>query len=487
MKVISRVKLYIEQTTMYRTVLYALVALTVWSWIGGMFGTIDLFPVAMAIQLLIAVGVGYCVDRLLAWAYKVKPNPESIFITAFILYFLITPDGSIKNFVLIAVAAAVAAVSKYLVVWRGKHVFNPAAFGAVFIGVSTLGFASWWVATPWLFPHIIALGALVVYKSRQVSLVLTYSFVSLLFIGITALANGVPLGGLIQTATISYPIIFLACFMLTEPQTLAPKKKQQIGIAIAVATLAYGHSLIAAPIPINPETALLVGNAISASLVIQRSTKLTLLGRRKLPGDQVEYVFSSERKIDFTAGQYAELHVSHVGPDKRGVRRMFTVASRPGSDEVKFITRHTLPSSTFKKALMNLAVGMNVKVTGVWGDFTLPEGKNKKVLMIAGGVGVTPFLSQLEWLEYTGQVRDVVFIYAVTNKKDAVDVSHSKKIARTVVHEGPLKQDDIAKYVKDIAKRQVYISGPPAMVSQSSADVRRLGATNIHKDFFAGY
>lgn len=487
MKIISRVRLYIDQTTMYRVVLYALMALTVWSWIGGLFGAIDLFPVAMAIQLLIAVGVGYGTDRLLAWAYKVKPNPESIFITAFILYFLITPDGSIKNFLLIAVAAAVAAVSKYLVMWRTKHVFNPAAFGVVFIGLSTLGFASWWVATPWLFPHVIALGALVVYKSQQASAVLTYSFVSLLFIGAVAAVNGVPLGGIVQTATMSYPVIFFACFMLTEPQTLAPKKKQQIAIAAVVATLAYGHSLVAAPVSISPEMALLIGNVISAILVMQRSAKLKLLGRRKLPGDQVEYVFSSENKIDFIAGQYAELHVPHTNPDKRGFRRMLTVASRPGANEVRFITRHAMPGSTFKKTLMSLTVGSYVKVTGVWGDFTLPDDKNKKILMIAGGVGVTPFLSQLEWLEYTGQVRDVVLIYAVTNKRDAVDLSHIKKIAHVVVHVGVLKQNDIASYVKDIEKRQVYISGSPAMVSQMSVSARRLGAANIHKDFFAGY
>jgi hypothetical protein len=99
MKLFNAVKAHIDKTTMYRTALYSLCGLAFWSWVLGFFGLIDFFPVAMVLQLLIIVGAGYAIDRLLAYAFKVKSNPESILITGLILYFLISPNGTTEHFV----------------------------------------------------------------------------------------------------------------------------------------------------------------------------------------------------------------------------------------------------------------------------------------------------------------------------------------------------------------------------------------------------
>jgi len=486
MKLFNAAKAHIDKTTMYRTVLYSLVGLTVWSWIFGFIGLVDFFPVAMAIQLLIAVGVGYAVDRLLAYMFKVKPNPESILITAFILYFLISPKGSTESFVLIGLAAAFAAMSKYLVTWHGKHIFNPAAIGVAVLSLAGLGYASWWVATPWLLPFVFILGSVVVYKTKRTDMALFYILASLVMITINSSLNGTFEPSLIWTALSSYPILFFAGFMLTEPQTLAPRKRQRNAVAIIVAVLA-NSGFAFGPIAASPELALLIGNAISAFVARQRTAVLKLTSRRKLPGDQVEYAFVSHKPLQFEAGQYAELHLPHIKPDERGYRRMLTIASRPGTNRVTIITRHPEPSSTFKKTLMKLGVGKQVRITGVWGDFVLPHDRGQKLLLVAGGVGITPFLSQLEWLEHEGQVRDVVLIYSVKDKNEAIDLVQYKKIAKIILHEGVLTTDILDQYVPDIAKRIVYISGPPKMVDSVSVQARKSGALRVRRDFFAGY
>lgn len=487
MKLLGLVKAHIDKTTMYRTVLYSLFGLTVWSWVFGFFGLIDFFPVAMAVQLLIAVGFGYTVDRLLAYAFKIKPNPESILVTAFILYFLISPNGSTENFVLIGAAAVFAAMSKYLVIWRGKHLFNPAAIGVVVTGIVGLGYASWWVATPWLLPFVLILGCVVVYKTRRGDMVLLYILTSLVMVCITAVLRGSFEPNLLWVALTSYPILFFASFMLTEPQTLAPRKKQRNSIAVAVAVIA-NSGFVLGPIAATPELALLVGNVISAAVAGQRSVVLTLKSRRKFSGgDQIEYSFTAHKQLQFEAGQYAELHLPHVKPDERGYRRMFTIASRPNTKDVTIITRHPEQGSTFKKTLAKLGIGKQLRITGIWGDFVLPGDVNQKLLFIAGGVGITPFLSQLDWLEYEGQVRDIVLIYAVKNKADAIDLEHYKKFVKVIIHEGALSSADIRGYAEGIAKRSVYVSGPPTMVDAVAKHATQLGALSVRRDFFAGY
>ena len=486
MRLLTAIKAHIDQTSMYRTVLYSLMGLVVWSWIFGFFGMIDFFPVAMAIQLLVAVGLGCVVDRLLAYTFKVRPNPESILITGFILYFLISPNGSIQNLVLIGMAAILAALSKYLVTWRGKHIFNPAALGVAIVGLTGLGYASWWVATPWLLPFVAVLGAVVVYKTRRVDMVLTYLLVSIAVITMMAIIKGTFEPGLLWTVLVSYPLVFFACFMLTEPQTLAPKRRQRNSIAGLVAVIANSQIALG-PIAASPELAILVGNLVSAVIAKQRSTVLKLVSRRKLSGDQVEYSFTAHAPLQFEAGQYAELHLPHLKPDGRGYRRMFTIASRPGTKDITIITRHPQPSSSFKKTLMKLAIGRQLRVTGVWGDFVLPADMSQKLLFVAGGVGITPFLSQLAWLEYEDQARDIVLIYAVKNQAEAIDLDRYKKLVKVIVHEGILTNEDIQRYVRDVAKRSVYVSGPPIMVDAVAKQARQLGAQSIHRDFFAGY
>jgi glycine betaine catabolism B len=486
MKPLAQIKAKIDNITMYRTILYALIGLAVWSWVLGFVGLIDFFPVAMAVQLLIAVGVGYAVDRLLAYVYKVRPNPESIFITAFIMYFLILPNGTVQNFVLTGLAMALAAASKYVITWRGKHLFNPVAFGVGVLGLTGIGYASWWVATPWLLPFVLVAAAMVIYKTRRLDMVLLYIVVSMATIMLFAVINSTANVGLMVTIFTSYPILFFASFMLTEPQTLAPKRKQQNIIAAGVALLAHSQ-VILGPVAATPELALLFGNAVSALAARRRAAVLQLKSRRQLAGGQVEYRFTALTPISYEAGQYAELHLPHAKPDERGYRRMFTLASRPDTTDVAIITRHPEPASSFKKTLLKLAVGTQIKVTGVWGDFVLPKNQKQKLLFVAGGVGITPFLSQLAWLKHANEQRDIVLIYAIKKHSEAIDLAQYRHLANITTHKGVLKLDDLKQYAPDISERSVYVSGPPVMVSNVSKQAAELGAKSVHKDFFAGY
>lgn len=99
-----------------------------------------------------------------------------------------------------------------------------------------------------------------------------------------------------------------------------------------------------------------------------------------------------ERRIK--AGQYMELSMPHHGSDSRGSRRVFSITSAPQQeDAVSFGLRTTESGSSFKKALLELPKDARITGTVVGGDFRLPRDASAPLLLAAGGIGVTPFIS----------------------------------------------------------------------------------------------
>src|SRR5690606_36590573 len=102
----------------------------------------------------------------------------------------------------------------------------------------------------------------------------------------------------------------------------------------------------------------------------------------------------------------------HSKTDARGWRRVYSIASAPGG-HVRFGVRLPERSSTFKRAMLSLEPGAKVTATSVGGDFVLP-GDDSPVLLVAGGIGITPYVSHLA--ASTG--RDVALVYAISTPDD---------------------------------------------------------------------
>lgn len=518
---IARVDALLGRVTMYRLVILCLVGLSV---VAAALAGADLavpFSLAGVDPLLRPVAMLASAAVLLVWALvtslvagrlqRTRPHLESTVITALLLFVILPPTLDPAALLVLALAAVLAVASKHLLVVRGRHLLNPAAFGAFAIGVPGLGFSAWWLATPLLLPFVAVAGILVLWRTRRAALAGTFAIVALVALVVRYAAVGETAATAVSTAILSLPLVFFACFMLTEPLTLPPRRRQQlaeaavVGVLFAVPFSFPGPTVgpFAFGLYATPEFALLIGNLLAFAVAQRRGIRLDFVGRRRLSPSSWELEFRPRSPVRFAPGQYLEITVPHRGADARGTRRTFSVASPPVEDgplRIGIRMPADRPSS-FKRALLDLEPGSRIDATGVGGDFLLPDDVDTPLLMVAGGIGVTPFVAQLG---HDAAERDAVLVYSVTS---ADDIPYADELERSGVRvllvspvppsdlpaswtwlgSGRLDAERLLAAVPDATMRAVYLSGPPALIAALRPALRRAGARRIRTDAFLGY
>jgi ferredoxin-NADP reductase len=316
--------------------------------------------------------------------------------------------------------------------------------------------------------------------------------------GVTFAGTGQPFLSGVTFALLQYPAVFFAGFMLSEPLTLPPRRWQQVVEAVLVGVL-FGTSFnVAGLFSSSPQFALLIGNLFAFFFGQRRGIRLTYVGKTQLTPTSWEFEFEPKHPVRFTSGQFMELTLPHAKTDARGWRRVFSIASAPGG-HVRFGVRLPESPSTFKKALLALEPGTKISATSVGGDFVLPKG-DAPLLLVAGGIGITPYIAQLE----TAPKRDIALVYAISTPDDlayatmlaktscAVTVVSAQKPAKLPktwkwVEASRLTGEQLLAAVPDAKTRHTYLSGTPAMVGALKRALRRAGSRRIHTDVFIGY
>ena len=492
---ITTINQRLGRLTMYRTMTLTLGALAVIALILSVFKVLSFTPASLGLSLAVLVIVSLVANRIFAVLFSVVPHTESALISALILFFVLQPATDLVTTLQIGLGALFAMASKYLIAVRGRHLVNPAAAGAVWLAIFGMPLALWWVGTPVLLGFVVVGAGVIVLRTRRFAVVGVFLLVAVVGLTLRSLAHQ-DLGAALGFAVAQSPIIFLAGFMLTEPLTLPPAKWQQLLVAAVIGLL------VAVPLQfpgfaVGPETAIVVGNLVAFGFGQRRAVELVLTGRHRLADGVVEYAFAPRRPVRFQAGQAVELDVPHSKPDSRGRRRVFTIASAPQATDLRIGIRLPDKPSTFKSALERAEIGDTVRATGVSGDFVLPKATAQPVVLIAGGIGITPFLSQLR----SGvDGRDVVLVWASSEEPAPQYLRDLEESGATVVVvggsgadtagvtrvTGRLDEKLLSDLVPDIRTRTAYVSGPPGLVDALGTAARRLGA-RVRTDYFTGY
>jgi ferredoxin-NADP reductase/Na+-translocating ferredoxin:NAD+ oxidoreductase RnfD subunit len=490
---------------MYRLLVYGLSLL---AGIGLFFSYLDILSISTS-GLLVSFGilmtVGFLAGKLFAKLHGVTPNAESSLITTLILFCILPPATTTERALGIGVAAIIAIASKYVLAIGHKHIFNPAAIAAVIVGQLGLVHPSWWIGSSIMLPFTLLVGLLVVRKIRRFHLVFSFMAASLLVMLLIGLRHDESAATILQNAFTSWPLIFFATIMLTEPATMPPNRRLRILYGVLVGVL-FASQLKVGQISSTPEVALIIGNLFSYFVSSKQRLRLKLKDKIQISPQVFDYVFTPNKKLNFIPGQYLEWTLGHKKVDARGNRRTFTIASSPTEPEIHLGVKFYEPSSSFKKALQSMRPGDTIAAGQLAGDFTLPKDPNQKLAFIAGGIGITPFRSMLAYLADTKSPRDIALFYAVTG---ADQVAYSDILENKAAHgakiiyvlstpeipkdwkgeTGFITPEMITKYVPDYKDRTFYISGPNAMVDAYKSLLSKLGipSTQIKSDYFPGY
>ncbi len=508
----NRVFAVLGRISMYRTAFLALAALAVISFGLSFAGLVSPTPLELVVTAAVLVLVCGAVDagaqRLLRLPWRV----ESSLITAGILLFVLRPTISPLGLLGLAIAGVAASGSKYVLAYRGRHIFNPAAVGgavvAIIVGISgayALGGPSWWVGTPALGPVVLVLGLVVLIRAEKVRVAALFWVVAVVVATIRTLVQtqgAMSFFDILGQQLWSSPFLFLGAFMVSEPLTQPPRRWQALTVSAIVGVLA-GWPIDLGVITLGQERALLIGNLIAFAFSVRSAVRLVLEGRSSPTPTTQELTFRTRRRLTFLAGQYLELEVPHRHPDARGTRREFSIVSAPEDQPIVRIAFREGggPQSSYKRALAAASLGDSLSLTGVWGDFLLPRG-DSRILLVAAGIGVTPFVSQLRHLQLTGARRDIVLVYVASQ---AAELAYRGEIEDAGIPVVVFTRDEprdlpahwtwmggaridaegLHAAVPDLRERHALVSGPAALIADLAPALDH--AKSLTTDAFSGY
>ena len=497
----------IDGTNMYRLLLYYLGGLIAAAIVLSSFKALNYNPWSLAASTAILVGACWIINKVFAYIFDAPINPESSLITGLILALIITPNISGLNILFLLAAPGLAMASKYLLTIRNKHIFNPAAVAVALTAFGPRQTASWWVGTAAMLPFVIIGGIFITRKIRRERMIITFfaaTTASTIFYAIISKASVITS---LKDMVLSSAIFFLGFVMLTEPATSPPTAIKQTWYAAIVGFLLPPQVHILSYYS-SPEIALVNGNVFS--YLVSPKTKLFPILQRKyrIAANAADFIFSPGLKFAYQPGQYMEWTMQHTKTDSRGSRRYFTIASSPTEPDLRIGIKFSDKSSSFKEALLGADKDTLIVASQLAGDFVMPKDSSKKLVFIAGGIGITPFRSMIKYLVDKNDRRSVTLLYSARTEEDLAyrDVfeqardrlglntiytitDNNAKISDPHARAGFVNGDLITRNVPGYLDSIFYISGTHAMVVAMQDMLADLGVPHhqIKVDYFPGY
>ncbi|MBI2003572.1 MAG: FAD-dependent oxidoreductase [Parcubacteria group bacterium] len=212
---------------------------------------------------------------------------------------------------------------------------------------------------------------------------------------------------------------------------------------------------------------------------------IKLLSKKEVAEKTTAFFFEKPRKFKFKPGQFIEVTLNNQ-------TYPFSIASSPKEKELMITTR--MRPSAFKNSLKKLKVGDQIKVDGPFGQFVLHKNKGVPAVLLAGGIGITPFRSMIK----NFPDRKIILLYSNRKKKDApfleelqrIENKNFKLVLTMTKEDGKhINLKMIKESIKNWQKAIYYAVGSASFV-QSMAGMlanMKIKSENIKTENFSGY
>jgi ferredoxin-NADP reductase/DMSO/TMAO reductase YedYZ heme-binding membrane subunit len=207
----------------------------------------------------------------------------------------------------------------------------------------------------------------------------------------------------------------------------------------------------------------------------------------------VSVVLIGRRLDDLLAapGQFFRLQFQAKG--LRWAANPYSLSAAPHSKYLRFTVKEFGGHSG---AVADLRPGTKVRAEGPYGAFTSNLARSRKVLLLAGGVGITPIRALFETLP--AQRGELTLLYRASRPEDLIFRAELEAIAarrgarlrflvgaREEVGD-PINPRTLAKLVPHLASHDVFVCGPEAMAQAAVSALRKAGVPKgrIHHESF---
>lgn len=230
---------------------------------------------------------------------------------------------------------------------------------------------------------------------------------------------------------------------------------------------------------------------------------IILKSKREIAEDTQLFAFAStDQPFHYVPGQYACLKLNLKHSDAQGPERFFSIVNADGNGKtLEFATR--ISGTGFKQTLAGMAAGEAAEITRIGGDFTLPGDPSREIVMVAGGVGITPFHCMLQSLALKGEKRAVTLLYSNKNRAGAAFYDELLRMEADRVLQkaffvmtrdeswpgpkGRINADFIRENIPETGQKQFMVAGPPNFVAGISQALSELKAGDVRLEKFFGY
>jgi ferredoxin-NADP reductase len=237
-------------------------------------------------------------------------------------------------------------------------------------------------------------------------------------------------------------------------------------------------------------------------------TLVKLSSRHEVAEHTTAFRFERPPNWTFKAGQCIDMTLlDPPETDAEGNTRAFSLASAPDEETLMVATR--MRDTAFKRVLGAMPVGSAVKIEGPSGDLTLHNNAARTAVLVAGGIGITPFRSMVFRAAKEKLPHRIILFYSNNRPEDAAflgelqalekenpnyklvpsmtDLAKSGRPWQGEV--GLIDKDMLLKYAKNAVSPIYYVAGPPDMVRDLRTVINESGVDDddIRAEDFFGY